>query len=79
MVVHKQYKGNDGVKLLKGNATSNYEISNKRQLESQAEEDVKSSVLFFLSFSFDRLDLTGDGLVGRRVQVQVQVVRWRRS
>ena len=59
------------MKLLKGNATSNYEISNKRQLESQAEEDVKSSVLFFLSYSFDRLDLTGGGLVGRRVQVQV--------
>ena len=48
MVVHKQYKDNDGVKLLKGNATSNYEISNKRQLESQAEEDVKSSGLLQL-------------------------------
>ena len=48
MVVHKQYKGNDGVKRLKGNATSNYEISSKRQLESQAEEDVKSSGLLQL-------------------------------
>ena len=48
MVVHKQYNGNDGVKLFKGNATSNYEISSKRQLESQAEEDVKSSGLLQL-------------------------------
>ena len=48
MVGHKQYKGNDEVKLLKGNATSNYEISSKRQLESQAEEDVKSSGLLQL-------------------------------
>ena len=48
MVVHKQYKGNDGVKLFKGNATSNYEISSKTQLESQAEEDVKSSGLLQL-------------------------------
>ena len=48
MVVHKQYNGNDGVKLFKGNATSDYEISNKTQLESQAEEDVKSSGLLQL-------------------------------
>ena len=48
VVVHKQYNGNDGVKLFKGNATSNYEISSKRQIESQAEEDVKSSGLLQL-------------------------------
>ena len=55
MVVHKQYKDNDGVKLLKGNATSNYEISNKRQLESQAEEDVKSSGLLQLPGATEKL------------------------
>ena len=43
-----------GVKLFKGNATSNYEISSKTQLESQAEEDVKSSGLLQLPGATER-------------------------